>query len=178
MPNVVPHRFSEAQFRRYEPILAQIQAAWPNVSIFDPGATGILSQETFTCRLRDAMTSFVRYSYCSGLILRDSFLEIYNEVIVAQKDGKVLVGPRSALKTHKTVQPIHSTSATVGQKNDVFTCINPSAATIHAFCLLLSQRLLTKPVLVEMLDPQLLLEVQEKYDIVAASQSDGSILIV
>lgn len=168
-----PQRFSEHAFRRYEACIAQVVTQWPTPVVFDP-ARAQLSLETFTCRLRDAITGAMKYSYTSEDFDVLRLFDIHDELVVAQRDGKVVVGPKEALKSFTPVQPIHAASK--GQ--DVYDLKNPTRAVLEAFCLLLSERLLGKPVVVHLMDPQLLTEMQGKYDIDASLNPDGSVLII
>jgi hypothetical protein len=174
MKTGAPQRFSEASFRRYEASIESVLKHWPTPVTFDPIKVG-LSLETFTCRLRDAITGCLRYQYSSMMFDYERLATLSEQIVVAQRDGKVVVGPREALRSFQ-VQPIRAISTP--QSNDCYQVANPSREVFLAFCLLLSQRLLARPLLVQVLDPQLLLEAQQKYDIDASLQDDGSTLII
>jgi hypothetical protein len=177
------HRFSESAFRNYENELYEIQIAWPLVSAFDPARRIVartrqpISIETYTCRLRDAFHGYIRFNYTSDRLVRTTMERIYQDVAIGQRDGKVVVGPRISLKSVGPVAPVSQISTS--SQNDVIEVVNPSERVLHAFCLLLSERLIKQPLLVRLMDPQLLLSVQETgYDIAVTSQDDGSILIM
>lgn len=170
---LIPQRFTLASFKRYEACIADVVKNWPSVTVFDPAKAGY-SLETFTCRLRDAITAASRYGYTSSLFTADQFARIAALVVCAQRDGKVICGPQESIRSFSTIIPLNATT----RSTEVFRIINPRKNVLDAFCLLLSEQLLGKPLLVELMDPQLLTEMQNKYDIVAELQPDGSTLIV
>ena len=175
------HRFSETSFRNYEPEWLRVQQYWPTPVSFDPaqktlGRVKGISIETYTCRLRDALHGYIRHNYTSETLDRTKIEAIYQKVVVAQRDGLVVVGPHSALKSYNAVAPV--CTVVQGRHNEVYEVIAPSLDVLRAFCLLLSERLLDKPLLCHTIDPQHLMQLQEEYDIVATLQEDRSTLIV
>lgn len=87
------HRFSEKQFRRFEPIIAAVLSAYPQPFTFAP-VTMTLSFETFASRYRDACHSFKKNNWESKLD-RDKFLLHFDEIkkVTFLDDGHVWIGP-------------------------------------------------------------------------------------
>lgn len=87
------HRFSEKQFRRFEPIIKAVMANHPKPYTFVPKSIG-LSFETFSSRYRDACHSFRKYKWESDIDL-EKFLQSFDLIkkVTFLDDGHVWIGP-------------------------------------------------------------------------------------
>ena len=84
----IPQRFSETAFRRYEGVIRMTLNAYPQPSVFDPSP---LSSETFSHRLRDAMTSLLLYKWTTDIDL-DRFAQLRDKLVVRiAPEGHILV---------------------------------------------------------------------------------------
>lgn len=169
-----PNRLSEQAFRRFEPLIVRIVEEWPAVSAFDPRNYS-LSYETLTCRLRDAITAYIRYGYASPNLERAK--NILPQIVISQKDGLILAGSKESLKTHTAPLPV-VLQTTQQAYQESFRVSDPTHRVLEAFCLLLSERLLDKPLTITNPNQQHIKEMQEQYDIAVSPLSDGSLLIM
>lgn len=165
----VPHRFSEKQFRRYEPHIATVVRNWPGITRFKPTC----SIETFSCRFRDAIRGLFIYRYIT-LINYDELLSIRGALTVAQKGDCVVIGPKLVVAAYSP-----TSNAEVPTNSEAPTLLtNPPRPVLEAFCLLLSGKYITTPLIVTNVDATILLEMQDRYDVVATEQPDGSTIII
>jgi hypothetical protein len=142
MPDLLPHRFRESQFRRYETHIAELVKCFPNVVEW----TTKLSPITFSCRLRDAMTSLKKNGWKSSLIDIPKFLSIHSQIDVAEHNGKIYSGSTESLKVFfakpipANAQPESPTSPTKIQR-----IVLPDSHSLKALCELLSKKVLLGP---------------------------------
>ena len=104
----IPWRLRKEQFRRYEEILKRAVEAFPLVYRVNPKDWD-LPNALVTCsaRLRDAKISFLRYNWPST-INRQRYLEIEEELIVAEGTGYLVLGRLDEIRAHfKAKVPQH-----------------------------------------------------------------------
>ena len=95
---ILPHRFREDSFRRYERFISQVVHEYPNPVTFTPS-----NSETFSCRMRDAMKSLATNHWdCSFL---PEFKNVYPDLVVSQQGGDVVIGPRNRVRDQKLNEP-------------------------------------------------------------------------
>ena len=95
---VLPPRFRESAFRRYETHIAQVLHAYPSLVRFDPPKMiPALSCVTFSQRFRDALTSYEQYRWTTMLFTPEKFLSPWKQHIrIFERDSVVFVGPPGA----------------------------------------------------------------------------------
>lgn len=180
----LPHRFREAQFRRYEPIIKLIVDHYPTVQQFKPN----LSPETFSCRLRDAMRSFLDLKWPSDKINHHRFRELYPHIVVAQRivgdDTLILAGGRVEIKKPPLSPPFvveqlqHSRAdlenSPNGQQGLTIASSDASPDVIRALALLHHSRILTEPTIIKtILDPEEINGLKGMFDIAIEVEKDG-----
>lgn len=114
MPNPIPWRFSEACFRRYEPAITDALAAYPKVIAYEPQS----SLETFTARFRDAIRGHIKHRFSPSTVDPDILARLGERLSCISQDGKVLIGPLSALKLHKPTAPVKGHRAPLLHEGD------------------------------------------------------------
>lgn len=85
----LPHRFRESTFRRYEPLIAQALAQWPNPLVLPPRVD--IAQETLCCGIRNAMRSLHENRWASDIIDMADFDANYATIEVARVGADVVV---------------------------------------------------------------------------------------
>jgi hypothetical protein len=151
---ILPHRFRETAFRRYEPYIAKIVAAYPNPVEIDPSP---LSPITFSCRLRDAITSFKRYKWSSSI----QFSNI--DVKVCEENGKIIIKPR-----HTNCLPV---------KIILQELSTPSDQELQVVAEKLHNRVIAGPIRVKGISFSQLNKLAEFYDIELIQEKDCIILL-
>lgn len=140
MPNHIPTRFSEQQFARYAPALAEVIDSFPGVVFLDHYREQLgVASETFLARLRDAITAKKKYHWVHPLINDALFIRTCDEIVISQRtDGTIVAGPEDTVRKFRTeVPPV--------QKNTIEIVTN-SPAALHAACTLVELNA-TKPTL-------------------------------
>lgn len=136
--NQLPYRFREKTFRQYEQSLRIIISNYPRGSIFRP-----TNVETFSCRLRDAMTSLLTYGWDTDLLIAN-VRKIKEEMVVSIRrsantnENTVWVG----LPTDDFVDIVHMKETSTNDQNE--TIVNPSTEALNAIMVLHHERISTK----------------------------------
>lgn len=167
----LPHRFRESSFRNYEGAIDTVVKAWPFAYSFVPD-----NVETFSCRLRDAMTSLREHRW-STYIDMVKFLQIHSSIRVAIKpNGSVRCGPREI--DHRSGAPVEEPKTqfpTSGQS--VIT--DPDIRAIESLMYLHHTRILTTPSLIQFtegeFDPS---KWEENYDVAIESLGEGKFKVL
>lgn len=96
----LPYRFKETTFREYEKVILVVLSSWPKASKFWP-AHYEKSMATFSCRLRDAMRSFVDNRWESTIPYEQFKLLHEAGIKVSERtDGSILVGTQKAIDNY------------------------------------------------------------------------------
>jgi hypothetical protein len=93
----LPYRFRDENVRRYAPVIEKIIELFPSPLTIDPSHYG-LAGTTFSCRLRDAITSYCRYAWRSATFPVDRLRAIKPELRVTEKDGLIVIGDNVTTK--------------------------------------------------------------------------------
>lgn len=121
-PSKLPHRFTEASFRRYEPIIATAMWGAPTTLVLDP-LPG-LSLETTTCRLRDAMRSLWYNKWPTNVDMQ-AFAQWYPSAQVRQISNSIHV-----TFTH-VVAPPHAVTELVVNHPAIDDCVALATLCAH-----------------------------------------------
>lgn len=160
---ILPHRFRETSFRRYEPYIRQIVVAFPQPIIFDPSP---LSPVTFSCRLRDAMTSLSRYDWQTD-VNKPKFQQIHPHLSICEYDGKIIARSRKSADI-KTLQPPTDGTLTLDTPTDEL--LQETAVKLH-------NRSLQGPVRVKGLPLSKVQALATKFDIEVAVDGDNILIL-
>lgn len=133
-------------YKQYEPLIEQAVSAWENgrheTSFPIPPNT---APSTFCARFRDAILALETYGYNPDLQSR--VVAIRQEIsITLSPDGKLLWFTEKQKKARKHFRPVSGQSPSGLHSDPV---IERALATdeLHAFCLLLTRKLRTSPVI-------------------------------
>lgn len=159
---ILPHRFREHAFRRYEHYISQIVQEFPSTVSIDPSP---LSPVTFSCRLRDAMVSLDKCGWETSIDLL-KFKDIYKKTMVCETDGIIVVKPRK-----------HTTSYTPKPKDIGMVLSNPTQEQLHEVAQQLTNRTLMGPVRVLGIPIAQLSKLSEKFDVHVA-ESNGEVVLL
>lgn len=96
-----PSRLSVAMFLHMAPIWEMALGAYPNVVEVSPGT---LSVETFARKFREAREAWFQCGYQFKMQRHQDAMKLYGHLITThmQDNGTLLLGPRDAIKAHKT----------------------------------------------------------------------------
>lgn len=167
----LPPRYRESAFRFYERIIVHILKNHPQPVTFTP-ANYQRSPETFSTRLRDAMNSYRMYAWQS-VIDRDLFDTIHPSLIVSRPinaPDKVLVGTREALKV--AVVPLEPKDSYVPEGFPYGTV--RTWEELEVLCRLASERLLSKPLTLNIVPADWLSRAYKSFDVDLEKQPDGT----
>lgn len=143
----VPHRFRYDSFLRYVNIIGKVQENFPRATTFTPSN---FSAETVACRLRDAVKAFrLNKDWTHERVSRQWIEEFWDEMMVAHNGKTVTV-----LKKGEKVPELIETSG-ITHTTTRITLNEPTVPTLAACVVLLDAGVLTEPVLVENLLPDL-----------------------
>lgn len=157
---IIPSRFKRHLFLGVAHALGTVIANCPNATEIDPSP---LSAETYSRRLREAIEAKVRYKYTHSGIDELAFNTWHDQVAFAIANGKILAGPREAIKTTRAVGKVKSTLEAALEAPEVVV----HAAHLDALCSLLHERAF-KPApnfIVYNLDQPTIDTLQSRYDI-------------
>lgn len=160
----IPHRFREDQFRRYEKEIIAAVINWPIPVLCNAGA---LSQVTYTNRLRDAKTSWLTYEWTSDLMQVPEAKDKVRQLIVAERDGKILFGTKEAVEAATKPIEIHGNAKPETALSTLAFKV-PTLDALKAIACLLHHRLLEGPIeltLTPAVDAQSVLTLPEAYDV-------------
>ncbi len=166
-PHNLPHQLSEKSFRLYEDFIAHAVKQWPAESVFQPVEIAIT---TFTARFRDAVASFRRFGWATQKIDTEKFKSIDGQFVIRHDYEKNVVyfcqrhaagrsangaPPPAVLGNAPTAKPVAS---------GILTDLTESE--LHAFCLLLNNKRIEGPVLVQgQLGDQIVQILSMSYDV-------------
>ena len=174
----LPHRFREESFRRYEPIIAAIVSAHPEICTFNT-VTYNLSPVTFSCRLRDAMKSFATYQWASCINF-ERFIKIHHDIVVSESRdvGIVRVGGKSKIKPIKSITLTKQSPLTAALHIPTDTIILGTTAEAQLLAVLAANRSLAHPIRVTGISPQDVKELPIKFDCSIEQHHDGTFTII
>lgn len=167
---LLPHRFREPSFRFYEPTIAAVLKAYPG-HITINCSNYLRSPETFCCRFRDAMRSYLEHNWTSKFIDRQQFLSIHSQIRVSPLTAThfVRIGTVTSIRgenstavdalTQANNRTCHPTST------KVFNLTDLSLSTAQLLCQLAAERVLTQPIYVLGLTSDDILTLQQTYDV-------------
>lgn len=179
--NDVPYRFTEASCLRFQHVIAEIVRRYPEVVTIDPGS---LSPETYSNRLRDAMTGLVkglwfpRHGFAAGEPTKlIAGLRAIHPVSVAMRGNRVIAGPRKDVRRKAKGD---EGELTTGNKPGLIidlklvndyerTDVQRAIAVLHHY------RVLTKPTKIVNMKPET--SVLDNYDISIIEEADGFLIL-
>lgn len=169
----VPFHKSERMFRRYEQHIFQFTIHYPKVIGFDPMP---LACTTFSCRLRDAIASVLEYNWPTCLdVARLREIWPLSSVRVGP-DGFVYIGPNDVKEAGPLSAAGHQID--VNKKDDfAFDVDNPPLSVLIAFCVLLENKVLKRPVRVRNVARATMTQLSEKFDVGISESLDCFILL-
>jgi hypothetical protein len=140
MNKLVPKRFNANSVAKFAHVIREVCAAWPQAVMVNPAPYSV---ETYRSRFRDAMTGVVIYQQGpSDLYL--PLVKLSEPVVVAERDGLLWIGPKSAARTkpENALQAglVVSGIATLANNEQAIT--SPDKAVIQAIALLTSYGIL------------------------------------
>lgn len=142
-------RFSRQAWLRFEGVVAMWLKDYPNAYVFQPSNFAL---ETTIARLRDAVKAKLEYGYESPIVDHQSLADAWPNVVVSRDRtfaDHIRIGtPLGRDKGILVAQP-------AAFQRDGITTINPSAAVLNAFCLLINAGELNAEVHIKNLDPAL-----------------------
>lgn len=153
-----PHRFRYSQFKRYEPILVRVWERYPRATKFVPTE---FSLETVTNRFRDICTAYIKNPDWSPLteVPHEWMLKWWPTMCVTHDGTRVIV----KLKGEKDA-PVVEAEFQDDQPQQVATTRlildSPHLDNIEACCVLIRDQVITEPVQIRNLGPELLQRVE------------------
>jgi hypothetical protein len=174
----LPFRLKQSTFRAYEPLIARaIESQGTHLTI-NPAP---LRPTTYAARLRDAILSYDKFRWPASFdSLSFDDARRMGMLTVSHGDQSVVLGPK--LRTGKA--PGGASNALVNPNHKYIGGIPVdsaiSEACIHAFCLLLSQKLISGPVILraQALDETFLSTLESAYDIAITHNDHGHAIII
>lgn len=159
---IIPYRFREKQFRRFEPFIADAIAKFPGPIIVNPGLLN-LNQVTFACRFRDACRSYQKHNWPSALINREAFDLYIKDLAVAESAtlSTLRIGDRKQLRN---AQLLPMPTSVVNSLSPAASCTITitTEEQFQLLCELASQRLLASEITIT--GPGATLENKHKYE--------------
>jgi hypothetical protein len=167
LDSTTSYRFSYRSCIRFTAHIRTIVEKFPALSTFDPQG---LSVETFSCRLRDAMTALSRGQWGIKDFDTEKFLAIYPLVKVGIRDKFVIAGHKDSLK-HAPL--ILDKELSVGALSNV-EVKQPTNEILTALCILHHNRILTQPTKIF---GDVSSEIVAKYDVVLQDEGTYKLLM-
>lgn len=141
----IPPHLSEANFRRFESILAQIARTWPAGTQWEPhfvmadGRVCQVEPTTFAARLRDAIASYRQYAWPSRDIDPEKFALADKDGVVTHDDNLVYFRKRGTKGTTAVA------GETAAPTDDRLWPATTTIQEIEALCVLLHHNRLVGP---------------------------------
>lgn len=107
--HMLPARFSEGMFRRYEDSIAKIIEVYPSIVVMEPNN---LSSETVAARLRDAIRSVATYQWRTDKFSVDLLRELLPTLAVTRRGEHVIAGRKQELQANSTEMLVAASSCT------------------------------------------------------------------
>jgi hypothetical protein len=160
-------------FRRYEKALQAIVAHYPQACSFDPQEVGLAST-TFSCRLRDAVSSLIEYNWTSPVDL-ERLKTIWPELEVTTKAGMVVVRQKGT----KALEAVQGPQDVQGDK-DNFLCTldRPIPQQIVACAILIHTKVVNKPVKIKNFPIEEVLNLTKTFDVGVTNDDRGFIIML
>lgn len=173
--NVLPPRFREKAFRRYEDDLLRALECYPDSILIDPKAYD-LSAVTVAQRFRDAKKSLLENNWQTK-IPRKRFEACQEDLIVRETmDGMVKVGPSKEATLlevqHNALAEQFGISKAPSLLREVLDMTDQGMNEIRFLCLLASKRALAVKVKIS-IDESSVEFLYDQYDINLERQEDG-----
>jgi hypothetical protein len=175
--DALPFRLKQSTFRQYEPFLAEAIRQAPKPLNINPAP---LRPSTFAARLRDAKLSFEKYGWTASFTrLEYDEAETVRQLTVSHTEHNVVIGPPK-LRGYSPGESIAFRNPNDKRLDGIFIKKEVNPACIHAFCLLLGEKLLSGPVILEVgqLSDDTISELEATYDISITLNSSGHTIIV
>lgn len=172
--DVLPFRLKQSTFRLYESLISQAIKASPDAINFNPSP---LRPTTAAARLRDAIISFTKFNWPNSLFTLAELEEA--KLMVRHNDHNVVIGakmPRGHMggESRAFISPNHARLDGL----PVDRIVSPDE--IKAFCILLSSRLISGPVILrsQALDEATISALELNYDVaITVNESNHTLLI-
>lgn len=130
-------RFTEKNFRKYEPIIHQLTLSYPEKPVWFvmPG-----SLNTHVARVRDAINTFIHNKFHSEIDY-DKFIKAWPNVFVKHNGEMIFIGTQTQWQTTQSEAP---QQAIISNLFDGISIPNPPIEAIQAFMILMNLDLLNK----------------------------------
>lgn len=175
----LPFRLKESTFRIYEPYISAAIRGSPESVNVNPAP---LRATTFAARLRDACVSYDKFRWPTKDFTALEFDELYNHggLVVSHSDQNVSLGPRLTRKGSPAGQSLSFSNPNDKRLQGLLVDREIDSPTIHAFCLLLAQKLISGPVILTanaLADDQVS-KLEEAYDVAITENDKGQSIIL
>ncbi|MCI0479999.1 MAG: hypothetical protein L0213_00230, partial [Candidatus Dadabacteria bacterium] len=164
----LPYHLSEESFRKYEDVLARAVSAYPLCYRITPKDLG-LSQITFASRLRDAKRSLRDYKWPTRIDM-EKFLDIYDNLVVAEREGHVLIGSKESVRGPTSPYAPDEYHVACGDSYPVLVKTIVEKALLVR---LSHDRVFSKPLLVDGYSLDEVSFFEQNYDVTFELQNDG-----
>lgn len=157
--STLPSRFRESQFLRYAPFIGAALREFPNAITIDPAP---LSVETFSARLRDAITAKSRFGYKSSLVDEALFTRHSTALVVSMRDSNVVIGDSASVKTQRAMTAVISPTSSA-----VPSVVIGNRDGLERVCWLLHARALNNPpsFAIDGLSDDEVADLEQRYDV-------------
>ncbi len=170
MNNQIPPHKSERMFRRYEQAIFAIVQQFPNVISFDPKPLSIV---TFSCRLRDAMSSLLEYKWASPIDV-NRLAEIRPQVEVAQVNGMVVVRKVGTAMPN----PLNAQGEVAVKDDFAFNITKDDPIAVFAAAYLIERQFLNRPVQLMNVSQETIAKTLENYDVGITATNVGTFVML
>lgn len=164
----LPSRFTEASFRRYEKLIADVVTRFPDLTTVDPSP---MSPITVSCRFRDAMRSLAEHRWTTYVNM-EKFLQVWENIVVSDRGTTLLIGSKEALTNPNTA----FSPPMVVPNGTSFVVDEPEVLT--AFAVLLSRNLIAPVTFKTTITEQLFFSLETTHNIGIVKNPDGSFTMV
>jgi hypothetical protein len=171
MPTIhLEPRLTEAAFRRYEPFITAAVAAWPNETSTTTDSN-IISPLTYVARCRDALASYRRFQWPSTIDAA-KFISIDGMFRVSLDPDGTIWFRRRGNQGRPEGKVVNTTPTSQTSTNAVRGALGPyspaqlTVEILQSFCVLLSAKLLTTPVIISgSLSDDVVTQLEAQYDV-------------
>lgn len=169
----LPHRLSEAAFRKYESHIALAVESFPGPIKIVPKDYG-LSQATYAARFRDAKRSLAENRWSTSIPM-EKFLDVHDEMVVVEREGFILIGSKEATRTALTPLAEPDAYVTASATAEVVTVTTYQEKLLMV--VLASRRLLAAPAKVVGFSMDDVKYFELNYDVTFEPTNDGHFIL-
>lgn len=165
----IPARFKRTQFEGVAHVLGAALSAYPDAIEVDPSP---LSVETYARRIREAKQAKMLYHYKHPLIDDNLFAQRADEIETSMLDGKLMIGPKSAIKKAKPVGRIRLTEL---RDDEEIIIDHKEWDTVERLCRLIHDRVFSPMpnFIIFNLSADQVADLEKRYDVAIAPFEDN-----